>query len=570
MNRLANPPNQLVVIVISLLVAVAPGHGEVTFSAPASYTVGTNPGNILTGDFNGDGIPDLAVANSGDGSVGDLGSVSLLLGKGDGTFRPAMNISAGPFPGIILGGDFNGDGKFDLFIQGQPSNNATLVPWSLLYGEGDGTFAAPSQIALSNYSPSIVAGDFNDDKKLDLVFIDQDSNDLEEALGNGDGTFQSAQTLGSSGGANLLIAADFSGDGKLDLEVSGVAVLLGKGDGTFQPPISHDFRASLAVDLNRDGKKDLIDLAVVRHAIGFETTTNYSLEVHLSKGNGTFQGTVIATGQTYSALFTPLTGTSIDAITIGDFDGDGKTDIGFKSTDHKTGISKLQFVGGNGDGTFAKDLGTVVGSFIAGEMASDLNGDNLADLSAAPLTSDTIGVVLNTTQGFWLTAPASIGPVRSGASATEKVSVNPQNGFSNEVSLSCVASHPSIHCSVSPSPVAPDASSTLTVATTGPSATSLPPGDPFHVVWLYALCVPFGTILFGRRGFGFKRIARGNVVLMALGCVLFVGVMFQTACGGGGKKPDGPHPTPPGTYTITVTGTSGITRHSMTVTLAVQ
>jgi hypothetical protein len=569
MNRFANSPNQLIVIVISLLVAVVPGHGEVTFSAPVSYRVGTNPGNIITGDFNGDGIPDLAVANAGDASVGDLGSVSLLLGKGDGTFRPAMNTSAGPLPGIILGGDFNGDGKLDLFVQGQPSNNATLVPWSLLFGEGDGTFAAPAQIALTNYSPSIVAGDFNDDKKLDLVFIDQDSNDLEEALGNGDGTFQSAQTLGSSGGANLLIAADFSGDGKLDLEVSGVAVLLGKGDGTFQPPISHDFKASLAVDLNRDGKKDLIDLAVVRHAIGFETTTNYSLEVHLSNGNGSFQGTVIATGQTHRALFTPITGTSIDTFTAGDFDGDGKTDIVFTSTDRKTAISSVQFLAGNGDGTFVTDPGTIAGSFLAGET-SDLNGDKLADLGAAPLTSSAIGVVLNTTQGFWLATPDSIGPLRAGASATESVAVNPQNGFSNEVSLSCVASHPSIHCSVSPSSVAPDASSTLTVATTGPSATSLPPGDPFHVAWLYALCVPFGTILFGRRGFGFKRIAGGNVVWMALGCVLFVGVMFQTACGGGGKKPDGPHPTPPGTYTITVTGTSGITRHSMKVTLAVQ
>ena len=115
MGRLLSTIHQLFLLGIALL-AATPGQGQVTFSAPVSYTVGTNPGNTITGDFNGDGIPDVAVSNMGDPSVGDVGSVSLLLGKGDGSFQPALDASAGASPKFIFSGDFNGDGKLDLLV----------------------------------------------------------------------------------------------------------------------------------------------------------------------------------------------------------------------------------------------------------------------------------------------------------------------------------------------------------------------------------------------------------------------------------------------------------------------
>src|SRR5215475_1088897 len=99
MNKLPAVTN---LVVLLILASAITGRAQVTFSAPVSYAVGTNPGNTLTADFNGDGIPDLGVANNGDPSTSNPGSISVLLGNGDGTFQPALDIPAGAFPDIIL------------------------------------------------------------------------------------------------------------------------------------------------------------------------------------------------------------------------------------------------------------------------------------------------------------------------------------------------------------------------------------------------------------------------------------------------------------------------------------
>jgi hypothetical protein len=172
---------------------------------------------VGVGDFNGDGIADLAVANGGTNSSTDPGSVSILLGNGDGTFRAAVNYAAGEAPWSVAVGDFNGDGHADLVVAD--------------FGRGHGSLA---------------------------------SGTLSVLLGNGDGTFQAAQTYAGAWGASVAVK-DFNGDGILDLAVSGglgVRVLLGNGDGTFQTtPISYIAGTGpwgLAVgDLNGDGLPDL-------------------------------------------------------------------------------------------------------------------------------------------------------------------------------------------------------------------------------------------------------------------------------------------------------------------------
>ncbi len=113
-------------------VSILLGNGDGTFQPPASYTVGDSPVAIAAGDFGGDGRLDLAVANS------DSGNVSVLMGNGDGTFRPAVDYPVGYDPTEIVAGDFTGDGRIDLAVAFKCSIFAGEL--SVLLNNGDGTF----------------------------------------------------------------------------------------------------------------------------------------------------------------------------------------------------------------------------------------------------------------------------------------------------------------------------------------------------------------------------------------------------------------------------------------------
>jgi hypothetical protein len=143
------------VIALAILASISfpPGAAATDFAKAKFYPVGTNPFVIVTGDFNGDGKLDMAVANV------DSSDVSILLGNGDGTFQPAKNIAiAGGF-GPIVTGDFNGDRKLDLAVGSE--TNATL-----LLGNGDGTFQSPHGQGI-DYAFEIA--DFNGDSKPDVL-----------------------------------------------------------------------------------------------------------------------------------------------------------------------------------------------------------------------------------------------------------------------------------------------------------------------------------------------------------------------------------------------------------------
>lgn len=105
------------------------------FLTGLSYDVGNHPQSVAVADFNGDGIQDLTVANTGTGPTYADSSVSVLLGNGDGTFQPAQNFTTGKGPQAVAVGDFNGDGILDLATANLPGNNV-----SVLLGNGDGTF----------------------------------------------------------------------------------------------------------------------------------------------------------------------------------------------------------------------------------------------------------------------------------------------------------------------------------------------------------------------------------------------------------------------------------------------
>ncbi len=252
------------------LIQVFLGNGDDTFQAPVSTPVTVEINAITVGDFNGDGIPDLAIATGP--NLGAGGTVQILLGNGDGTFRQGAQFPAGSGSSDIVAADFNGDGKLDLAVANvgvyaMPAPTGGNV--AIFLGKGDGTFSAGAILpVLPNYPGKLLtAADFNKDGKIDLAVAEADYTAV--LLGNGDGTFGTAMTYEAQ---DPVLAVDVNGDHILDL-VTGSGIMLGNGDGSFQPaipvdiggvPVSGSFL--FAGDFNHNGKVDfLLGDAVVQN-----------------------------------------------------------------------------------------------------------------------------------------------------------------------------------------------------------------------------------------------------------------------------------------------------------------
>ena len=319
-------------------VEVLLGAGDGTFRAAPPISTGLfSPSSFVTGDFNGDGRTDLAVAEFSSSS--GQGEVEVLLGAGDGTFRAAPPISTGLFsPSALVTGDYNGDGRVDLAVAGaDPSGQGEV---EVLLGAGDGTFRAAAPISIGLFSPSaLVTGDFSDDGRVDLAVAGADPSgqgEVEVLLGAGDGTFRAAAPI-STGlfSPSALVTGDYNGDGRVDLAVAGadpsgqgeVEVLLGAGDGTFRAaaPISIGLFSPSALvtgDFNDDGR---VDLAVA----GADPSGQGEVEVLLGAGDGTFRAAApISTG-----LFSP------SALVTGDYNGDGRPDLAYAAPSLQVALS---------------------------------------------------------------------------------------------------------------------------------------------------------------------------------------------------------------------------------------
>jgi hypothetical protein len=191
-------------------VMVLLGNGDGTFQSPSTYTAGNAPGRVGVGDFNGDGKLDLAITNTNDNSV------SVLLGNGDGTFQAALTSPAGPTgPGLssLSVADLNGDGMLDVVV----AHYATNV--TVLLGKGDGSFQAPVDYAAGSGAWWTTLADLDGDGKLDLAVANANSNTISVLLGKGDGTFQAAVDYPADTQPFGIVAGDFNADGRMDLAV---------------------------------------------------------------------------------------------------------------------------------------------------------------------------------------------------------------------------------------------------------------------------------------------------------------------------------------------------------------
>ena len=212
-------------------VSVLKGNGDGTFQPAREFSAGISPVFVAVGDFNGDRVLDLAVADQ-------TGGVWVLLGNGDGTFQAAVSYATGKQSWSVAVDDFDRDGRLDLAVTnaGDPDdpNNPAFRTVSVLLGNGDGTFKAAVNYSAGKNPRSVVVGDFNGDGNLDLAVanfdtLNSDTDDVSVLLGKGDGTFQSSP-INSRGGTGSLswvhpisvAVHDFNGDSVPDLAVTNI------------------------------------------------------------------------------------------------------------------------------------------------------------------------------------------------------------------------------------------------------------------------------------------------------------------------------------------------------------
>ena len=286
-------------------VSILLGNGDGTFLGAVDYWVGGNPFPVFSIDFDGDGDNDLATMYNP--------YVAILLGNGDGTFQSRVVYPAGGSGRSVFAIDLDGDGDNDLAVANVNSGSVDSV--SVLLGNGDGTFLSAVPYAVGDYPYSVFSIDFNGDGDNDLAVANLWSHDVSVLLGNGDGTFQSAVPYAVGSYPISVFSSDFNGDGNNDLATANsgsdnVSILLGQGDGSFQSvfnyPAGEEPCSVFSIDFNSDGHNDLV------------TANNNSdnVSILLGNGNGTFQNAVnYAAGERPSSVF------SID------FDGDGDNDL---------------------------------------------------------------------------------------------------------------------------------------------------------------------------------------------------------------------------------------------------
>ncbi len=363
--------------------------------AQASYPVGAHPSFVITADFNGDGRLDLAVANAGSDSV------SILLGKGDGTFGTASDFATGTQPSFLAVGDLNSDGKFDLVTVGSNATNTM----SVLLGNGDGTFNAKTDFATGNIPRAVAVGDFNGDGKLDVAVANTQDATVSILLGNGDGTFGAKVDFPTGRAPEWIVVADFNGDGQADVatadgDASTASVLLGNGDGTLGPPTAFATDSAplalVAADFRNLGKLDLATANVVS-----------TISLLLGEGNGTFD---------------PKTDLGTDTgpidVLAADFNADGKLDLLTTNVVYSSGCdyygycfsspsASLSLLEGNGVGTFGKKFtftppftptsgysNLLLQTPARGVAQGDFNSDGRIDLAIADTDQKSVVVLL--------------------------------------------------------------------------------------------------------------------------------------------------------------------------------
>jgi hypothetical protein len=441
--------------VLVLLNTTAAGASTPSFAAQETFAAGSKPGFVAVSDLNGDGRPDLVVADYGSNTVSVLLNMTAP-GSTTPSFAAQETFATGITPRSVAVADFNGDGKPDLVVANYGSNTLSVLLNTTAPGASTASFAAQQTFAAapSSFPTSVAVADFNGDGKPDLVVANYVSSTVSVLLnttapGARTASFAAQQTFDAGGAAPAYLAvADLNGDGKPDLAVTDlgsvsvvlntrVPIMITPGFAPQQTFASGSMPKSVAeVDLNGDGKPDLVvanegdntvSVLLNTTAPGASTpafatqetfaTGNAPISVAVADVNGDGRpdlvvanngsGTVSvllnttapgATTPSFALQQTFATGTNPRSVAVADFNGDGKFDL-VVANDGSGTVSMLLNTTAPGATTlsFANQQTFTTGNGPISVAVADVNGDGRPDLVVANLGSNTVSVLLNTT-----------------------------------------------------------------------------------------------------------------------------------------------------------------------------
>jgi VCBS repeat protein len=352
------------------------------FVKKGPFLVGNFPEAVAIGDFNSDGNPDLAIA------VGGTETITLLLGDGHGNFLPDRSFRVGAPPSSLAVADFNHDGNLDIATANgaDPSQVGSV---SVLLGNGDGTFRPTTNYQAGLQPIAVVVADLNHDGAADIIVADsyefQGGNRISVMLGRGDGGFRRPVGYSSDVKPVALVAGDFNHDGNTDIAAvnylgASLSIFLGNGDGTFQKQVSYPLVdrpvAVATADLDGDGNLDIV-VGIIDPDFGFG-----GLSVLLGRPDGTFRP---------RKLYGFALGLNFFSVALGDLDGDGRPDL---VAGDSSGVTTLR---GFGNGTFGQPMTyKVANPFPIALALGDLNHDRKLDIAAVSLDPSYVAVLLNT------------------------------------------------------------------------------------------------------------------------------------------------------------------------------
>ncbi|MGB6305729.1 MAG: FG-GAP-like repeat-containing protein, partial [Acidobacteriaceae bacterium] len=371
------------------------GTGYSNFTQGGVYTVGNQPYWIASGDLNGDGYPDLVTANTN--VNGPTGSVSVLLNNKNGTFANAVNYTVGNQPYQVAIGDINHDGYPDLAVTNYGANTV-----SILMGSKTGTFTvSPTTLPTCANPYGVAIGDFAHNGFPSIAVTCYSAAELEVFPNNGNGTFGTPFITATNSNPASLVVGDFNRDGKLDIVVgntiaNNISFFAGNGNNTFAANVtspSLNFPDSIAAgDFNGDGILDIAGVAPNFNAV----------ELTLGVGDGTF-GTLSqrAAGE-FSATKQPW------AVAVGDFNNDGQLDIVTANTYNQVNLASPAY-----QQRFMTEYPAVPGGNASIDVLTNISAATIS-VSSSPATP--IPAINNGT-----TVTASLSPAISGATPTGSV-----------------------------------------------------------------------------------------------------------------------------------------------------
>jgi predicted nucleotidyltransferase len=357
------------------------GYGNGSFGTQMTYPLadGSNPQSIACGDFNKDNRSDVVVANYGQDNV------NVLLTYDHGSFGTGVPYSTGggSSPHAIAVGDFNNDRRLDIVVANNLDHN-----FGIFYGNGDGTFSSQKIYPLGDkcLPVAVAVGDFNRDSLLDLVVVDNANCEVYVFLGRGDGNFSDPTLYYTGYGSwpSSTVVGDLNNDNRLDIVVGNfqtdtVGILFGNGDGTFLQQTTHQTISAAGLssvalgDFNNDSCLDIAICNIRLNNVG----------ILFGNGNGTFS---------YQTIYETSNGAEQASVAVADFDNDGRLDIVVANQ----GLDNLVVSFGNGNGSFSDQVTLLTGTgsqplFVA---VGDFNNDGKPDIVAANSQLNNVGVFL--------------------------------------------------------------------------------------------------------------------------------------------------------------------------------